>query len=87
MTKCEKCGHEIAIGDFPFCPHEPTGGVLHMGEEPMEAYYDENLTSEPGGVEITTRGQRRKIMEENHFEYRKKTPHLGAVMYFDQGAK
>lgn len=21
---CEKCGHEVKIGEFPFCPHEPT---------------------------------------------------------------
>lgn len=21
MNKCEKCGHELQIGDYPFCPH------------------------------------------------------------------
>jgi len=21
---CEKCGHAMAVGDFPFCPHAPT---------------------------------------------------------------
>ncbi len=21
---CEKCGRALAVGDFPFCPHEPT---------------------------------------------------------------
>ena len=58
-----------------------------MGEEPMAPYVDDNLTSEPGGIEITTRGQRRKIMEEAHFEYRPKAPRLGDVMYFDQGRR
>lgn len=70
--KCDKCGHEFRIGDYPFCPHDNVHGCLHMGEEPMESYVDYNLTEEPEGVEITTRGQRRRIMEENHFEYRKK---------------
>jgi hypothetical protein len=57
---------------------------LNFGEEPLEPYSDWNLTSEPGGIEITTRAQRRKIMDENKFEYRKKSEKYGGTMYFDQ---
>ena len=26
MTKCDKCGDEYSVGDWPFCPH----GSTHM---------------------------------------------------------
>lgn len=29
---CEKCGHEMEIGEFPFCPHE-TGSNSVNGDE------------------------------------------------------
>ena len=76
-TECGKTGHY-------WWDHGP---VKKFGEDPIEPYTDDNLSSEEGGVEITTRGQRRKIMDEEHFEYRKKAPRLGEVMYFDRGAR
>jgi hypothetical protein len=81
MVNCEKCGNPIVIGGWPFCPHEK---VTHFGEDPLEPYVDWNLTDAPEGIEITTRAQRRKIMEENKFEYRPKAPRLGQTLYFDQ---
>jgi len=51
----------------------------------MEPYIDDNLTDSPEGVEITTRAQRRKIMDENKFEYRKKAPRLGDTLFIDMG--
>lgn len=83
-SKCEKCGHTMSIGDWPYCPHEH---VERFGEEPLEPYWDENLISEPGGIEITTRAQRRKIMDENNMEYRKKAKLPGSSLFFDMGAR
>lgn len=80
MNKCEKCGHPVVIGAWPWCPHEP---AKNFGEDPLEPYYDWNLSEDPQGVEITTRAQRRKIMEENHFEYRPKLKAPGQTLYFD----
>jgi hypothetical protein len=69
QSKCSECGE---VG-HPWMNCESLNRAnLQFGEEPMEAYIDEHLTSEPGGIEITTRGQRRKIMDECKFDYRKK---------------
>lgn len=38
-TPCPKCGHEIEIGEFPFCPHG-FGSMTIVGDDI------------PGGVEI-----------------------------------
>lgn len=54
MNNCEKCGHEMQVGEFPFCPHEvgangaigddiPGGlliehGICHPGGEPKRYY-------------------------------------------------
>jgi len=89
MTKCDKCGKEFSIGDWPFCPHEFVGG--NFGEEPLCPYVDEHITTlqhedaQPCGVEITTRGQRRKMMSENNFEYRPRKYQYGmkTKLYFD----
>ena len=73
----------MAIGDYPFCPHDNVQGCLQMGEEPMEAYVDDNITSDPNGVLITTRGERRKLMAQHNLEYRKKAPKPGGRLFFD----
>jgi len=62
---CEKCGADLHVGEWPWCPHEQ---APHFGEEPMESYVDENIAPDP--VEITTRGQRRAIMRESNLEYK-----------------
>ena len=61
---CDKCGAEISIGEWPFCPH---GMMTHFGDEPLTPYIDHNLGPEP--IEIRTRGERRAIMARNHLEY------------------
>ncbi len=35
---CDDCGHEMQIGDYPYCPHGR--GTEHKGFEP---HYDEGL--------------------------------------------
>lgn len=61
---CDKCGSEINVGDWPFCPHGPAG---RFGDDPIEPYWDENITQ--GGAMITTRGERRAIMSRAHLDY------------------
>jgi hypothetical protein len=90
MTKCSTCGIEYGIGDWPWCPH---GDGRGFGEEPLEPYLDEHLTSEvapdesdmPYGIEMTTRSQRRKIMDRNELEYRPKVK-VG-TLFFDMGKR
>jgi hypothetical protein len=52
----------------------------------MEPYVDEHLTTEPGGIEITTRSQRRKLMDREGIVPK----HVGGPTgrrYVDLGAK
>ena len=87
--KCEACGGEVRIGDWPFCKGNPSAHVPapNFGEEPLEPYEDEHLTHEPGGVEITTRGQRRQMMREQHLEYHKLPKAPGSTLYFDMSRR
>jgi hypothetical protein len=62
--RCDKCGAEIQIGEWPFCPH---GQMTHFGDEPLTPYVDHNLGPEP--IEIRTRGERRRIMAKAHLDY------------------
>lgn len=32
MSKCEKCGHDMQIGEYPFCPHE-VGSNVAIGDD------------------------------------------------------
>lgn len=31
---CEKCGHTLAVGDYPFCPHERATPAVHGDDIP-----------------------------------------------------
>lgn len=63
--RCENCGAEVQIGDWPYCPHEHVGS--RWGDDPLEPYWDEHISKE--GAYITSRGQRRAIMSKNHLDY------------------
>jgi len=53
--KCDDCGHDIQIGEWPFCNHgRPTPS---KGFEP---YWDENIATEP--VWISDPGDRNQRM-------------------------
>jgi len=83
--KCDRCGSELRVGDWPFCSGDPSAHVhmdrCQMGEEPIQAYVDEHVA--PGGRDvghdsegnpylghlITTRGERRRLMSRNHSDY------------------
>lgn len=84
MDKCDKCGHELKIGEWPYCPHGRGGMAL---EDPLEPYNDWQLDPySHEGPEITTRAQRRKIMAQHNLEYvepsKLKQP-AGKRLYFD----
>lgn len=83
IHRCVDCKHVRTEGDWPSCPHEEA----NFGEEPLEPYFDEHISTE--GAWITTRGQRRKLMEEGGLEYRKKRTDLlpSTRVYIDLGRK
>lgn len=39
-TTCQACGHEIEMGEWPFCPHPLNGNLVVIGDDI------------PGGLEI-----------------------------------
>lgn len=56
---CEKCGSELAVGDWPFCPHGDVHWAVH-GDECD--YVDENLGPEP--IRIRSWSERRRLMKQ-----------------------
>ena len=62
--KCDDCGAELQVGQWPWCPHED---AHNFGEAPLEPYWDEHLDSNP--IHVTTRHERRQIMARNNLEY------------------
>lgn len=66
-TACEKCGHVIVIGDFPYCKGSPDD---HVGNTPFIAtldYIDPHISTK-GPVHITSHAQRRRLMRANGLE-------------------
>lgn len=45
-TRCEKCGHILTIGMFPFCPHAKYGGDV-IGDE-IDVWVKHGLCHEDG---------------------------------------
>src|SRR5687767_13334829 len=43
---CEKCGHELHVGDFPFCPH-PRGSQTVVGDDVPGGFWAENGFDQP----------------------------------------
>ena len=54
---CPKCGQELRVGDFPFCPHGY--GVMRVNGDECD-YIDHNLGREP--IRIRSWSQRRALM-------------------------
>lgn len=57
MNCCEKCGLELQIGDYPFCPHG--AGFARVNGDECD-YIDHNLGKEP--IRIRSWSQRRALM-------------------------
>jgi len=80
-TKCDECGNDYRVGDWPWCG----GGGEHRpgryGFEPFRDYVDEHILeggTDVGlngagevvrGTRITSREQRRAIMRANKIEF------------------
>ncbi len=60
---CDRCGAEIAIGDFPFCPH----GRSNLYIDDFPPYFDEHIL--PEGATISSGHQRRQLMKRNNLDY------------------
>lgn len=85
MRKCNDCGGDIATGDWPFCGGDPTKHepARNFGDEPMEAYWDEHLST--WGEHVTTRGERRRIMAREGLEYKDVSKKQRGKIYVDLG--
>lgn len=60
--KCDKCGKDLAIGDWPFC--SSIGGHEKMlTYRPFEAYFDWGL-----GETVTSTEHRNKLMKRHNSE-------------------
>lgn len=60
-TICEKCGQELQIGDYPFCPHGSTKSFINRDEIPGGVWL-ENYGPEP--IKVYSHSERRRIMAE-----------------------
>jgi hypothetical protein len=57
VTICDKCGVELHISDYPFCPHGH--GHTHVSGDECD-YWDHNLGQQP--IRIRSWSQRRALM-------------------------
>jgi hypothetical protein len=59
LVTCDKCGAELALNEWPWCPHGAARSSV-VGDE--IDYIDHNLGAHP--IHITSRSQRRQLMAE-----------------------
>ena len=83
--KCDDCGGEVNVGDWPFCKGDPSKHVpaRNFGEEPLEPYWDEHISQD--GAYITTRAERRRIMYASDVEYKDVSSKKRGKFYIDYG--
>ena len=96
-VKCEKCGGEYGIGDFPFCRgNVQDHGQMSGYDDPFEPYVDIQLldrkdprcngVNERGqvGVTINSRSERREWMRRLGLQYgTQKFEDRGRTQYYD----
>ena len=78
FDKCTECGE----AGHPWWDHDLKPG-FKFGEEPMEPYLDWQLDPHGPGIEVTTRSQKRKIMDKHDLEPSKPRSHPGQKLFFD----
>ena len=89
MVKCDRCGENYGIGDFPFCPH----GKPHYAVDAHDPHHEEMLS--PSGETFTSARQRFKYMDNNAIvekdnPYRPSGPapgSTGKLLFFDAGKR
>jgi hypothetical protein len=59
MELCEKCGTQLEIGAWPFCPH-PLGVGLAM--EKTYPFTTKNFSGQP--IEVTSRAHEKALMQQ-----------------------
>lgn len=96
LVKCEKCGGEYGIGDFPFCKGDPKGhGQMGGFDDPFEPYVDTQLLeakdprcdgiNERGarGITINSRSERRALMRQLGLQFgSQRFEPRGKTLYF-----
>ena len=70
MDTCEKCGKDVRIGDFPFCPHEQVSPHYHTVFIP---YVDHFGSSKPEGHLVTSHRDRMKMLKANNLDFKSRT--------------
>ena len=81
VTHCDKCGAEIRVGEWPWCPH----GAPTFIDDSLD-YVDEMIADEP--IHFTSRLQRRRFMDKQGIDFRSKLERpIGAVQYCDLGKR
>ena len=63
--KCDRCGHEIQIGEYPFCPHGFGAGTSIRDEIPGGIVL-ENYGPDP--IKVYSHSERRRIMKDRGLE-------------------
>lgn len=96
LVKCEKCGGEYGIGDFPFCRgNVQDHGQMQGFDDAFEPYVDTQILdrSDPRctsvnhlgmrGVMINSRSERRQLMKSLDLQYgSQKFEERGKKLYF-----
>lgn len=69
-TICEKCEHVLQPGDWPFCPHPQSRGVMITRDEIPGGMVLENYGPEP--ITVHSHGERLRIMKERGLDPKEK---------------
>lgn len=67
---CEKCGAELAVGDWPFCPHGRVGGYASFKDDIPGGLVVENYGPQP--MRFDSHSERRRYMKEQGLQEREK---------------
>jgi hypothetical protein len=73
-TPCDKCGHEIQLGEHPFCPHGfPIKGITVLDDSIPGGETIENLAPTP--ITFYSKSDKRRYLKEHGI--REKVRHVG----------
>ncbi len=75
MTRCESCGHQIHIGDYPWCPHDKGANGVIGDDIPGGIMIEHGLCNADGSPR---RWDSKKAMAK---EARKRGLHQGAFLH------
>lgn len=64
IDRCEKCGHLVTVGDFPYCKGNPEDHIRPTLAIQTLDYIDPHISAK-GPVHITSHAQRRRLMRAN----------------------